>query len=52
MQVNENIESNRRLGVVIAGSLTHGIEVKLDGSTSVEDMSVGRYVTIQGKKSR
>jgi uncharacterized protein len=42
----------RRLGVVIEGSLTHGIEVKLDSSASVEDMAVGRYVTIRGQKRR
>lgn len=41
-----------RLGVVISGSLTRGVEIKLDGSASVEDMAVGRYVTIQGQKSR
>jgi uncharacterized protein len=52
MQPNENIESAKRLGVVIEGSLTHGIEVKLDGSASVEDMAVGRYVTIKGQKRR
>ncbi|HSW57817.1 MAG TPA: HAS-barrel domain-containing protein, partial [Dehalococcoidales bacterium] len=40
------------LGVVIDGSLTRGIEVKLDGSASVEDMAVGRYVTIRGSKRR
>ncbi len=52
MQPTENIESGKRLGVVIEGSLTHGIEVKLDGSASVEDMAVGRYVTIKGQKRR
>jgi DNA helicase HerA-like ATPase len=41
-----------RLGVVIEGSLTHGLEIKLDGSASVEDMAVGRYVTIHGQKRR
>jgi DNA helicase HerA-like ATPase len=52
MQANENAESGKRLGVVIEGSLTHGIEVKLDGAASVEDMAVGRYVTVQGQKRR
>jgi DNA helicase HerA-like ATPase len=52
MQPAENLESGKRVGVVIEGSLTHGIEVRLDGSASVEDMAVGRYVTIQGKKRR
>jgi uncharacterized protein len=52
MQSNENPRSGSRLGVVISGSLTHGIDVKLDGQASVEDMAVGRYVTIKGQKSR
>jgi DNA helicase HerA-like ATPase len=40
------------LGVVTGGSLTGGIDIKLDAQASVEDMAVGRYVTIQGKKHR
>ena len=42
----------QRLGIVVAGSLTKGVEVKLDAGASVEDMAVGRYVTIQGHKQR
>jgi DNA helicase HerA-like ATPase len=41
-----------RLGIVVSGSLTGGIEVRLDASASVEDMAVGRYVTVQGNKQR
>jgi len=41
-----------RLGVVVSGSLEKGVEVKLDGPVSVEDMAVGRYVTIEGQKQR
>ena len=40
------------LGVVTGGSLTSGIDVKLEAQSSVEDMAGGRYVTIQGKKHR
>jgi len=40
------------LGIVVAGSLDRGIEVRLDSKASVEDMAVGRYVTIEGKKRR
>jgi DNA helicase HerA-like ATPase len=43
---------SQRLGIVVSGSLTKGVEVRLDGSASVEDMAVGRYVTIQGQKQR
>ena len=45
-------EYNARLGIVVSGSLNKGVEVKLDGSVSVEDMVVGRYVTIEGNKRR
>ena len=41
-----------RLGIVVTGSLNKGVEVRLDNSASVEDMAVGRYVTIQGQKRR
>jgi len=41
-----------RLGIVVSGSLTKGVEVRLDSATSVEDMAVGRYVTIEGEKRR
>ncbi|MFC2001417.1 ATP-binding protein [Chloroflexota bacterium] len=41
-----------RLGNVISGSLEKGVEVKLDSAVSVEDMAVGRYVTIEGQKRR
>jgi DNA helicase HerA-like ATPase len=41
-----------RLGVIVSGSLTKGLEVRLDASCSVEDMAVGRYVTIEGQRQR
>ena len=51
MQNSENSLFGNKLGVVVSGSLTQGLDVKLDGSASVEDMAVGRYVTIRGKRS-
>ena len=45
-------ENTERLGIVTSGSLTKGVEVRLDSSASVEDMAVGRYVTIEGQKQR
>ncbi|MBA7476533.1 hypothetical protein ES707_11919 [subsurface metagenome] len=42
----------QRLGIIVSGSLNKGIEVRLDSSASVEDMAVGRYVTIEGNKRR
>ena len=43
---------NQRLGIVVAGSLNKGVEVRLDGSALIEDMAVGRYVTIEGQRRR
>ena len=41
-----------RLGLVVSGSLAGGLDVRLDSSRSVEEMAVGRYVTVQGRRSR
>ncbi|HLB29790.1 MAG TPA: DUF87 domain-containing protein [Dehalococcoidia bacterium] len=42
------------LGVVVGGSLSRGLEVKLEGTRSLEgrEIEVGRYVAIQGQESR
>ena len=45
-------EETNRLGIIISGSLNKGVEVRLNGTASVEDMAVGRYVTISGRKRR
>jgi len=44
--------TGHRLGVVVSGSVDRGVDVRLDGSASVEEMVVGRYVTIEGRKRR
>lgn len=41
-----------RLGLVVSGSLAEGVKVKLDSSYSVEDVSIGSNVVIQGKESK
>ncbi len=41
-----------RLGIVTEASLEKGVDVRLDSPVSVEDMVVGRYVTIEGQKRR
>jgi DNA helicase HerA-like ATPase len=43
---------NERLGIVVSGSLNKGMEVRLDSSASIEDIVVGRFVTIEGEKRR
>ena len=40
------------LGMVVGGSLSEGVEVKLDGNVSVEEVPVGSYATIQGESRR
>ncbi len=41
-----------RLGMVVAGSLTDGVEVRLYGGASIEDVKVGTFVTLQGDRAR
>ncbi len=40
----------RELGIVIGGSLSKGLEVKLSSNAPVEEMAVGRYITIEGSQ--
>jgi DNA helicase HerA-like ATPase len=42
----------RRLGIVVGGSLSQGLNVKLDRSAVVEGMAVGRYVVVRGQTGR
>ncbi len=42
----------KRLGVVVGGSLSKGLQIKLDRETSIEDLAVGRYVVVRGLKKR
>ena len=50
--MNEAGSQGERLGMVVGGSLTGGMDVKLDSATPIEEMAVGRYVVIEGQKSR
>ncbi|ETX08802.1 MAG: hypothetical protein ETSY2_03235 [Candidatus Entotheonella gemina] len=45
-------ELRRRVGVVVNGSLVAGLEMKLDERYSVEDIRAGKFVVIEGEKSR
>ncbi len=44
--------ATQKLGMVMSGSLSKGLEVKLDSSAPLEDIAVGRYVIIEGVKHR
>jgi len=49
------LDSNQEqgfLGLVVEGSLTQGVEVRLDPGTSVENIKAGTFVTIQGDRYR
>ena len=50
----QNPGALRRLGVVVGGSLSRGLDVRLDGSadSSLEDVAVGSFVTILGRRQR
>ncbi len=41
-----------RLGIVVSGSLSHGLEVKLDPAVVIEGLAVGRYVVAHGQTGR
>ena len=45
-------QAAERLGIVVGGSLSKGLEVKLDRTTMIEGVAVGRYVVIEGEKLR
>ena len=46
--------NGRRIGAVVGGQLSRGLQVRVDraGGTSIEDLAVGSFVTIQGRKQR
>jgi DNA helicase HerA-like ATPase len=42
----------QRLGIVVAGSLSSGLDIKLDPHTVIEGLAVGRYVVVRGQTGR
>ena len=45
-------QTKKLLGLVTQGSLSAGLEMRLDRKSSVEDLRVGRFVVIEGKQTR
>src|SRR5262245_9540354 len=41
-----------RLGVVVGGSLSRGLDARLDPDTEIENLAVGRYVVVHGHSRR
>lgn len=46
------MDLEKPLGSVIQGSLSQGLEVRLHPDVSVEDMRVGKFLVVQGARSR
>jgi len=46
------MDVDKPLGSVIQGSLSGGLEVRLEADVSVEDMRVGKFLVVQGVRSR
>ncbi|MGK7899850.1 MAG: DUF87 domain-containing protein [Hormoscilla sp.] len=44
--------TKKPLGSVIQGSLSEGLEVRLHADVSVEEMRVGKFMVVQGRRSR
>lgn len=44
--------NNKNLGLITQGSLSSGLEMKLNQDKSVEDIRVGKFVVIEGKKNK
>ncbi len=44
--------ATRELGMVIGGSLSKGLDVKLKAEAQIEDIAVGRYIIIEGSQLR
>ena len=43
--------SGQEIGVITQGSLTEGVEMKLNPDRSVEDVKAGKFVVIEGFKN-
>lgn len=46
------LDGRERLGVIVGGSLSRGLVVKLEQGQSVETLAVGRYVVVYGEQKR
>jgi len=46
------LPASRPLGYVVGGSLSKGLQIRLDPSASVEDIKVGTFVVVRGERGR
>ncbi len=47
-----NAKERTYLGIITQGSLSSGLDMRLDPANSVEDLRVGRFVVVAGKRTR
>lgn len=52
MPSSKAAKPNKPLGMITQGSLSAGLEMRLDGKQSVENLRVGRFVVIEGENNR
>ena len=54
MNQRENVyqDQNVRIGTVVGGSLSQGTDIKLEQTTSVEEIKSGHFITIRGSTRR
>lgn len=45
-------QSTGKLGVVVGGSISRGLSIKLDSHVGIEDLAVGRYIVVRGQNKR
>jgi uncharacterized protein len=45
-------QAGARLGVVVGGSLSKGLSIKMDAYFAIEDLAVGRYIVVRGQHKR
>ena len=55
MVASENYRDEREpqaLATIVQGSLTQGLEARLNPGVSVEEMRVGKFVVVRGQRNR
>jgi len=45
-------QSGDKLGVVVGGSISRGLSIKLDPHVAIEELAIGRYIVIRGQHKR
>jgi len=45
-------QAGNKLGVVVGGSISRGLSIKLDPHVQIEDLAVGRYIVVRGQHKR